>query len=68
MTVNQIKLDAYRQSNLAAARIVLNDVARYGGEEALLVRWVRAALDPEHNSIVERLKARADLAEPEEAA
>lgn len=52
---------------LAVARLVLDDVERYGGEGALLVEWSRMMLSSER-SMVERLKARAGLEEPKEAA
>ncbi len=33
--------DAYRQSNVQAARLILSAVERYGGEQAALVVWAR---------------------------
>jgi hypothetical protein len=33
--------DQYRRANLEAARIIVADVQRYGGESAGLVRWAR---------------------------
>lgn len=35
------KLDKYAEDNAAAARIILADVERYGGEESLMVRCSR---------------------------
>jgi hypothetical protein len=37
--------EAYREANVAAARIVAADIARYGGPEAALVRWANLVLD-----------------------
>jgi hypothetical protein len=35
---------AYDGSNRMAARVIVSNVARYGGEQAALVRWARAVL------------------------
>jgi len=34
----------YDAANLAAAAIVLEDVAKYGGEQAALVQWARTIM------------------------
>jgi len=34
----------YDQINQAAARVIVADIARYGGETALLVKWAQAVL------------------------
>jgi hypothetical protein len=47
MTANQKQLEAFRRSNVAAAEIILADVAKYGGKEALLVQWARLILQRE---------------------
>jgi hypothetical protein len=31
--------DIYREQNLQAARVILQDVERFGGPESLAVRW-----------------------------
>jgi hypothetical protein len=42
MTVNHLrKLEAYEAANRECAAIILADVAKYGGEGALLVQWAR---------------------------
>jgi hypothetical protein len=45
--MNLRKLEAYQQANLEAARRILADPERYGGEEALLVQWARTILQQE---------------------
>jgi hypothetical protein len=45
MTPNQIKLDRYREQDRQAAAIILADVAKYGGEGALLVQVARRVLE-----------------------
>jgi hypothetical protein len=35
---------AYRAGNLVAARLITSDPMRYGGEDALAVRWARAVV------------------------
>ena len=40
------KVEAYRQANEQCAAIVLAAVAKYGGEESLMVRWARLVLNP----------------------
>jgi hypothetical protein len=32
---------AYRRGNLDAAGVILEDIAKYGGEESGLVKWAR---------------------------
>jgi hypothetical protein len=44
-TIKQ-KTDAYQAANRETAQIVLADVSRFGGEEALLVQWARLVLNP----------------------
>jgi hypothetical protein len=44
-TIKQ-KTDAYQAGNRETAQIVLADVRRFGGEEALLVQWARLVLNP----------------------
>ena len=44
MSVNPTKADAYRAANEESARLILADVARYGGEQAALVVWARKVL------------------------
>ena len=39
--------EAFRQSNIDAARRILADVAKYGGETALVVEWARTILQLE---------------------
>ena len=39
------KLRTYTAQNLAAARIILADLARYGGPGSLLDRWARLVLE-----------------------
>jgi hypothetical protein len=60
MTVNHKQADAFRRSNELAAEIILADVAKYGGEEALVVLWARRMLQRGDNLGAE-LKARAGL-------
>jgi hypothetical protein len=38
-------VEKYRASNLQAALVILEDVARYGGEEAGLVQWARLVVE-----------------------
>jgi hypothetical protein len=38
------KKHKYEEQNLEAAEVILRDIERYGGEEALAVRWARAFL------------------------
>jgi hypothetical protein len=38
-------VERYQADNLAAARLILRDIARYGGEEAGLVVWARLVLE-----------------------
>jgi hypothetical protein len=38
------KLNGYDEANLRSARIVLENVQRFGGEGAGLVRWARAVI------------------------
>jgi hypothetical protein len=45
MTARMRSHEAYQQANVAAARIVAADAARFGGPEAALVRWARLVLD-----------------------
>jgi hypothetical protein len=41
MSRNLIKFNRYREQNEQAARIILADIAKYGGESALVVVWAR---------------------------
>jgi hypothetical protein len=41
MALNQRRTELYRIGNLEAAHIILQDVAQYGGNDALLVEWAR---------------------------
>jgi hypothetical protein len=36
---------AYRRGNLEAAGVILEDIAKYGGEESGLVKWARLVTD-----------------------
>ena len=36
--------EQHQQGNIEAARLILTDVDKYGGEEALAVRWARRFL------------------------
>jgi hypothetical protein len=47
----QATRDFYAQGNRAAADIILSDVERYGGEEALLVQWARLFLATEQADV-----------------
>jgi hypothetical protein len=44
VTGSQRKAELYCAGNLAAARIILSDIDRYGGEESLMVRWARLVM------------------------
>lgn len=44
MSLPAQKQDAYRAANVEAARLILADVARYGGDGAALVEWARKIL------------------------
>ena len=37
--------EQFGEQNRDAARIIMQDVARYGGEQSLMVRWARRMLD-----------------------
>jgi hypothetical protein len=39
------KLPSYEQQNRSAAEIILEDVARHGGLESLMVRWALKVMD-----------------------
>jgi hypothetical protein len=47
MTDVQKKAETYEAANRECAEIVLADVAKYGGEGALLVQWARTILQRE---------------------
>lgn len=36
--------DQYRSANIEAAKVILGNVAKYGGEDAALVEWARTVL------------------------
>jgi hypothetical protein len=38
------RVEKFQQGNIEAARIILRDVDRFGGETAGLVRWARRTL------------------------
>jgi hypothetical protein len=42
MTKHEVKVLRFGEDNLQSARIILEDIARYGGESAALVQWARA--------------------------
>jgi hypothetical protein len=58
MKKNQI--ERYQQANAEAARIILQDVERYGGEEALVVLWASRVLQ-RGESLVAKARKRAGL-------
>jgi hypothetical protein len=60
MTTHQKQLEAFRRGNELAAEIIRADVAKYGGEGALLVQWARTILRRSENLVAE-LKSRAGL-------
>jgi hypothetical protein len=60
MSRNLLKLDRYREQNEQAARIILADVAKYGGQGALVVLWARQVIQGS-DSLVAKTKARAGL-------
>ena len=37
--------DKYRAGNLEAAGAILENIAKYGGEDAMLVRWARLFME-----------------------
>jgi hypothetical protein len=41
----------YQQANEQAAHIVLQDVAKYGGEQAALVQWARLVIEKQTATI-----------------
>jgi hypothetical protein len=45
MTTRQKKFAVYQAANCECARIILADVAKYGGEGALLVQFARRVLE-----------------------
>lgn len=46
--------DAFEKQNREAARLILQDPAKHGGEEALLVRWARLVLKQEGETRADR--------------
>ena len=44
MTSNQRKLEAYREQNEQTAKVILADIAKYGGAESLMVIWATAVV------------------------
>ena len=44
MTANLKKLEAYREQNEQAAKVVLADIAKYGRAESLMIMWARAVV------------------------
>ncbi len=36
---------AFQSDNLEAAKIILEDIERYGGEEGAMVRWARMQVE-----------------------
>ena len=49
-TVSRVRA-GYQKQNEEAAGIVLQDVAKYGGEQAALVQWARLVIDRQQPTI-----------------
>jgi hypothetical protein len=60
MTANQKQAEAFRRGNELTAEIILADVAKYGGEGALVVLWARRVLE-RGDSLVAEIRERAGL-------
>jgi hypothetical protein len=65
MTMNQRKLERLRLGRIQVAEYILQDVAKHGGEEALLVQQARRVLRGDDTSIVAKLRVRAGLGQSE---
>ncbi len=39
--------DHYRRGNLESARVILQNIAKHGGEDAALVEWARVVISRE---------------------
>ena len=48
MSTYQKQAEAYEQANRECAAIILADVAKFGGETALIVIWAKAILGEEN--------------------
>jgi hypothetical protein len=45
--------DRYRAGNLVAAGAILEDIARYGGEDMMLVKWARLTVGCRRDAVVD---------------